>query len=67
MERETIQRWVKAARDEGDSKTMLIAERALGHEIVPDELLNVSMAIQRRIARMTPRGAQRLVAKWESY
>lgn len=65
MDKETMLRWEKSAYDAGEVESWLIARAALGCEGMIDESLNLPMRRQRQIARMTQRGAQRLVAQWE--
>lgn len=65
MDKETMLRWERSAYDAGDVESWLIARAALGCEGMIDESLNLPMRRQRQIARMTQRGAQRLVARWE--
>ena len=65
MERETIRKWANAAFDSGDCETYMIALKTLGKTVTPGQEWHLPMRRQRQIARMTERGAQRLVAKWE--
>lgn len=67
MERETIEKWEAAAYDAGDSESWMIARKALGFQVLTNDELNIPMRRQKQIVDMTPRGAQRLVAKWEKY
>lgn len=60
-----IQAWQSAAADAGDHEGFLIASRALGETIDYHMMTGtVPRARVARIARMTPRGAARIVASW---
>lgn len=62
MDKETMLEWEKSAYEAGEVESWLIARVALGCPVGIDEALNLPLRRQRQIARMTQRGAARLVA-----